>query len=895
MKKVYLLGAFAALTVGMTLSSCNKEDFSEQPTEAEAVTIAEEVLGVTIDPNQDWNMTQNVTANVTVNMDYGEKYIVTIYSNDPLVDKIGYELASGTIENGQTFTAQVVAPKAKRSLVIGIANSKGFTYYKSVPVDNGNLNTQFGTTAEAPAFAPAFTLRRSNSAPSVPDITIPDANYVNTYLDGAKEPNATNTTHDNNGRYWTGGQEAQWVVDVPASITKEPVMPNFGWANEPVGQIMYNWGNPSKEDRNFYNNSLKPLIDAYDNVSLEYDGTNKPKQYIDTRNQKIDAFWAIYNLLQNNGKTSWISVYTWPEKGEFSEEQGHWTEASDGHWVEDEDWVTKFKIETGKSWNDFISVLASEGLTNNGEPTGRERTVVVKGTWNLNKNQRVGSRGQVIIASGGTLNISSGCTLELVNQSRLVVMPGATIQGAGNIMITNGNDEGFENYNGGTINITGRFNNNFGKFYNYNKFYAEQYAASSLESNFYNHGVAHIKNGGTDRNSYLTPNARIFNACQWYCEDDMRAYIIEMTSGSYFYVGGQLEMSCGTDGSNDPTYVAMAEGAYMQVGDLDNNNTSWVGPTSGYAVLETGSISYLNWTGSEPITEGYIINNIAVSVDDTTVGAGMAKGTDTYVALRDYILNGYGSTGDYFDPIGKTPSPDGNGGAVLVSKGGANLELDAATGFVAGQSGCTPGYNGTPIIIPQDKLSYSYAFEDTRNGDYDMNDVVIKVRELDDDKLELKLVALGAKYDLQLRLYNYDPYNADGNYYGQEYELLKYNGFEELHDMLGAEHGALVNTDADANAYPIDIIIDKNGNDYTKLRLALYVPAQYGNAAYEMRLSGAGEAPYGVIIPTDWQWPKERVNVMTAYPDLQQFIEGNATIDWYSNPYSSASVVQQDN
>ena len=855
MKKVYLLGAFAALTVGMTLSSCNKEDFSEQPTEAEAVTIAEEVLGVTIDPNQDWNMTQNVTANVTVNMDYGEKYIVTVYSNDPLVDKIGYELASGTIENGQTFTAQVVAPKAKRSLVIGIANSKGFTYYKSVPVDNGNLNTQFGTTAEAPAFAPAFTLRRSNSAPSVPDITIPDANYVNTYLEGAKEPNATNTTHDNNNSHDEEGSD--------------PVFHN------PIGDaatVVYGGTISDKTLEAFVLKWIKPYFSA-----LWWGGA-----------------WTVIPGATDQTSAAKIVVKEIAKAGYNFSDLINGSPGSTGGHIEDEDWVTKFKIEAGKSWDDFISVLASEGLTDNGQLTGRERTVVVKGTWNLNKNQRVGSRGQVIIASGGILNISSGCTLELVNQSRLVVMPGAIVQGAGNIMITNGNEAGFENYNGGTINITGTFNNNFGKFYNYNFFKCNTYKAGGGESNFYNHGVAHIKNGGTNRYAYESTNARIFNACQWYCEDDMRAYIIEMTSGSYFYVGGQLEMSCGTDGSNDPTYVAMAEGAYMQVGDLDNNNTSWVGPTSGYAVLETGSISYLNWTGSEPITDGYIINNIAVSVDDTTVGAGMAQGTDTYVALRDYILNGYGSTGDYFDPIGKTPSPDGNGGAVLVSKGGANLELDAATGFVAGQSGCTPGYNGTPIIIPQDKLTYSYAFEDTRNGDYDMNDVVIKVRELDDDKIELKLVALGAMYDLKLRLYNYDPYNVDGNYYGQDYVLLTYNDYEELHDMLGAEHGALVNTDADANAYPIDIIIDKNGNDYTKLRLALYVPAQYGNAAYEIRLSGAGEAPYGVIIPTDWQWPKERVNVMTAYPDLQQFIEGNATIDWYSNPYSSASVVQQD-
>lgn len=922
MKKVYLLSSIA-LTVCLMLTSCNKEEFEQQPTEAEAITIAEEVLGFNIDPNQDWNMTQNVTANVTVNMDYGEKYIVTVYSNDPLVDKIGYELASGAIENGQTFTAQVVAPKAKKSLVIGIANSKGFTYYKSVPVDNGNLNTKFGTTAApqyistyAPNFAPSFAANRSITEPSVPDITIPNADYVNTYLDGAVEPNETNTTHNNNGKYWVDGTERTWVVDSKTWIVDVPghnedIIENrwvdgvdWGWQFAGVaatiatgyGHEWFNYKNQgiSDTDYNYWVTYCLPYIQ--ENWAF-YGATNKNGA----------ATKLIVDYLRGSGRSSWANVWTegreggyqdvvvgsqWvPEQGHW-EETGHWEEATEGHWVEDENWVTKFKIETGKSWNDYINVLGSEGLTD-GQPNGSERTIVVKGTWNLNKDQRVGSRGQVIIANGGVLNISSGCTLELVNQSRLVVMPGATVQGAGNIKVTNGNDEGFENYNGGTINITGQFNNNFGKFYNYNKFYATQYVAGGQESNFYNHGVARINNGGTDRNAYVSPNARIFNACQWYCEQDMRAYIIEMVSGSYFYVGGQLEMSAGTDGSNDPTYVAMAAGALMQVGDLDNNNTSWVGPTSGYAVLETGGISYLNWTGSEPITSGYIINNIAVSVDDTTVGAGQGQGTDTYVALRDYILNGYGSTGDFFDPIGKTPCPDGNGGAVLVSKGGADLTLDAAEGFVAGQSGCTPGYNGTPIIIPQDKLPYSYAFEDSRNCDYDMNDVVIKATE-DDEYIILKLVAAGATLDLNLRLYNYDEYSPNNNYYGTSYITLDYNDKTEVHEMMGVDKGYMINTNADngwgANATPIEIRVSKSEyNDYRALRLAVYVPAQKGKAAYEMRLSGSGTAPYGVIIPEDWKWPREWVNVKTAYSQFEGFAEAAGTNEeWYKTPTSSA-------
>lgn len=897
-----------AMPLTLTLTACHSEQEYQQPSEAEAVTIAEKALGVTIDPDQSWNMTQDVTAKISVNIDYGEKYDVTIYSNDPLVDKVGYKLATGSIDNGGTFTAQVVAPKDRKSLMVGVANSKGYTYYKSVPVNEGKLDTRFGdpattapafntpafTPAFAPATTPAFASRRSITAPSVPDITIPDANYVNTYLDGAKEPTAENTVDNYDNGYDVAATEGHWE-ETAGAITTWPTLPGFMFTVDP------NWNSfaGKDEDLAFWNNTVVPLKNAYDNVTLQNDYTNHPQEYINTYNSKIDAFYAIVKALGESRK-HWLNVWTQPVYGVYTPGSRTWIEGTDASRVEDPTYVRKFVINQGNSWNDYINVLESEGISD-GKLTGWERTIVIKGTWNLNKDQKVGSRGQVIVASGGVLNIASGCTLKLVNQARLVIMPGATVQGAGNIMVTNGNDEGFENYNGGTINITGRFNNNFGKFFNYGKFYATQYEAGGQESNFYNHGVAHIKNGGTDREAYLTPNARIFNACQWYCEEDMRAYIIEMTSGSYFYVGGQLEMSCGTDGSNDPTYVAMAAGALMQVDDLDNNNTSWVGPTSGYAVVETGGISYLNWTGAEPITSGYFINNIAVSVDDPTVGAGNGQGTDTYVALRDYVLNGYGSTGNVFDPIGKVPSPDGNGGAVLVSKGGADLTLDASAGFVAGQEGCSPGYNGEPIIIPTKSPIYSYAFEDSRDCDYDLNDVVLKAYE-DGNHVILKLVACGATLDLQVRVY--DNAGDDGLSYGGNYITLRGgNGYEEIHDIMEVDKGTMVNTQAGrqgATKNPYTFYLLKENYDYSKLRLAIWVPEH----SEEIRLSeggqawGTGNAPYGVRIPEDWKWPKEFINVVNAYPDFATFATdaSNTTGQtWYKNNNVVARSVMDEN
>ena len=114
---------------------------------------------------------------------------------------------------------------------------------------------------------------------------------------------------------------------------------------------------------------------------------------------------------------------------------------------------------------------------------------------------------------------------------------------------------------------------------------------------------------------------------------------------------------------------------------------------------------------------------------------------------------------------------------------------------------------------------YSYAFEDTRMGDYDMNDVVLKAQETKDGKINLKVVACGATLNLNIRLYPAQGTRAANEvaHYEGTPTNLSYNGQEEVHAMLGA------------------------------------------------RLAGSGQAPLGVIIPKDWSWPTERVCITRAY------------------------------
>lgn len=157
---------------------------------------------------------------------------------------------------------------------------------------------------------------------------------------------------------------------------------------------------------------------------------------------------------------------------------------------------------------------------------------------------------------------------------------------------------------------------------------------------------------------------------------------------------------------------------------------------------------------------------------------------------------------------------------------------------------------------------YSYAFEDTRMGDYDMNDVVLKAQETKDGKINLKVVACGATLNLNIRLYPAQGTRAANEvaHYEGTPTNLSYNGQEEVHAMLGAEEGAMINTGSTASARPITIQINKGNYDPAHLPLAIYSAAQG-----EIRLAGSGQAPLGVIIPKDWSWPTERVCITRAY------------------------------
>ena len=835
-KNLYLLIGTVAAAMMLT-TACSHDNDIYQPSKSEIMSNAENRLGVKIDSTFNWNMTANASAVITVNGNYDELFTVKIYSNDPLVDGKGYVLKQGKVGSGGTFKTTFEYPKAMTRLIVSVTDLKGFTSYKSVAIEDGLLETTFGGDGTAGA-----RTTRSSSAPGVPDITIPTSEYAKSFLTDAKEPTDANVADNHDNSQFEYASPAIW----------------WSWIGD-ASVLQYNKNNftGSEEDEALFEKYCRPFF----NIKNCWDGSLTWADYFGCTDE-ASATTYLYYVLNEAGKwTSWVSGVA----------------PTDCVMVADNDYVTHFKI-TG-TWDKSIGVLATE------QAYGDARTVYISGKWTLanltNENgnatteQRVGGGAVIVIDEGGELEIPEGKKMTFVNQARLVVMPGGKISGDGAIEVTNGNAEGLEGYNGGTIEV-GKFNNNMGKFHNYGKLYAGIYAADAGESNFYNHGVAHILST-YDTNEQGEPyqvsaNARIFNACQWFCENDMRAYIVENTMGSYFHVGGQLEMSQGNDGTNDPSYVALAKGALVRLGSLSNNLTDWTGPTDGTAVLEIGQVDYLNWDFDNTPKHGYFINNIAITLenkenhcDGKNIDIERYRengGMTAYQKMNELLINGK-------VPAKFGPLLLGNNGTAFVETNGANIFIPADDGFAEGVQGCTPGYNGQGRNIYDEASVWTYAFEDTPLGDYDMNDVVIKVKEdlQDDSKIYVTLCCSGASFDLHVHLGDYTIF-----------------GTIEVHRLLGRNSGELVNTGIGADLTTLETVrIDKpSGFTFAEADFWIDSPLVPGG----VHIAKKGQDPHGIAVPADWEWPAEYVCIKDAYPNFVEFAKDAATTDetvkgWY--------------
>ena len=223
----------------------------------------------------------------------------------------------------------------------------------------------------------------------------------------------------------------------------------------------------------------------------------------------------------------------------------------------------------------------------------------------------------------------------------------------------------------------------------------------------------------------------------------------------------------------------------------------------------------------------------------------------------------------YKNGMSNTEISDANGAA----------SVDFTNVVLGTESGCSRSFStsgGGPVDPPVIE-NYTFAFEDMFKevGDYDFNDVVVKVAAIPTDgKIKVKLTAAGAAKNL------YVYYKLNGS---SEKTLF---GGQEVHKAFGAAAGTMVNTvSVTYSAVEDEIAVPA---DYSISNLDIYI--KEANSTAEVHIPAftstfvKGDAPYAILVPIDWSYPAERELISHKYPRFVDWAgDVNVSLDWYTN------------
>ena len=209
-----------------------------------------------------------------------------------------------------------------------------------------------------------------------------------------------------------------------------------------------------------------------------------------------------------------------------------------------------------------------------------------------------------------------------------------------------------------------------------------------------------------------------------------------------------------------------------------------------------------------------------------------------------------------------------NGKTYLTIEDGSDCNF---SDFIIQVSGGVARLGYIPDIIGQ---VYTFCFEDRENGDYDMNDIVIKAVRMDATHVKYSIEACGGTDKVYLR-------NIVGKILNED---------TELHTLFNAS--GVVNVGSSHEDAVSEIIeVDPSFSFADKKDIFYIYNATTGK---EIHIAEMGEDPHAIMIPDDFRYPLEGTCIKNAYP---AFINWSAdrtqALDWYLTPEIERNVYKQ--
>lgn len=864
MKKMYLMNGLAVAALALATTSCHKDLGGFSYSEEDALANAELQLGVQIDPNQTWRMTQSVDASVTVNLGIDQQYTVAIYDQNPLTQSDVTYFVKETIAEGGKISKNIKVPAGANNLYVAVFDSKLRRVVEQATIKDGAINVNVGSNS-------VTRVNRAVEADYTDSYAKTAADYLNqlTVTDMQEYTTFDNATIDLYSAVLTnaidGRGEAYYRVPSTLTPTNGMTVNITDDGGMVLGTVTFHGTCKPAVANDFQSGNGFSAYIACSAISVTPNVNCQLTSY-------IDDSYALFGWTDNGvGITPSWGGAAYNGENTYFRGNPYLSNAQAGHtyrmWRGNNDLLpyygskiyyeyhTKY-LGDGRHFRVPVGTTISKSFSCNGnsanhQPMEDGSVIYVEGTLNVygyENNKNTFNSASIVVGNGGKVILNGA--VDMSNTGRIVVLPGGELTGTEGSSLTVAN--GAKCYNAGKIEFKGELNTNGSDFYNNGTINVTTFRNTS-GGKITNFGSIIAGNNTGAADAY---NCEFINGCFWKYTGDAGIGQLTMLENSRLEIGGKAEFTQNHTSQDEPIANAtpniLMANSVVKVRDCYPTNTIFQGPT------ESGKVGIVQITGKLMVGRAMDItqwDNCYFDWDAEQIYN--KEGEKQTLAMED------GEHGIY------------SGVHARITK----FVSEATSPYIIPEGTCTgDGYNpdgSTEKIIPGAEPIYSYAFEDTHNGDYDMNDVVLKVQEFTEDdvqKLRIKLVAIGATLNLNIRLYPAaEPGDGEVAHYAGDFTVLEYNNKTEVHEMLGVEQGMMFNTGWNGNkVQPITIVINKGNYDPAALPIAIYSEAQG-----EIRLAGAGQAPYGVVIPEDWKWPTERTNIETAYNNTNTASEGN--------------------
>lgn len=454
--------------------------------------------------------------------------------------------------------------------------------------------------------------------------------------------------------------------------------------------------------------------------------------------------------------------------------------------------------------------------------------VASNATLNYSYSMLYKQTGGGIIFNRGTLNLPEDFQ---ANQNSIIYNEG-TVNGT-NITSAPGDGRPSFFYNYGTLDLSGNFQLN-------------------SCANFFNEGTVTV--GGL---SECTQG----NSDIWWINKGhytTRRFKIQAWNGTYY---NYCQLIVTEDAHLHDGQFNLMQNGYIEAASADCNNLQ----------VNMGGNTGFNIKG----------NSYWGAQGDNTYQGFYATGSNNYVRLggtttvaeHKYSLQTTGNITIAFNNlVDLGANNSGVWPTVQLNEGKTEVDFSALNPTYS-KTDCGATWSGdSPVVTPVvENQTWTYAFEDNKTRcDFDMNDVVIQVKESEADPniLIVRLVAAGCQYD---------------NYVWLGDNLIEWPNGTEVHEAFGADHGVMVNTGRGVDRDPVITTIAKPigfvdlQNAAFKIRpykinserTEANAVSDYITIANETTKGEDGKiakAPLGIAIPAEWKWPSERTIVTIAYP-----------------------------